>query len=48
MKVDKSTESLTRVVNKSKQYIHYFNLNIEQANNNVFPLVLWLVPDSKR
>lgn len=48
IEVDRSSESLTRIVNKSKQYIRYYNLNIEQANNGVFPLVLWLTPDNKR
>lgn len=48
IEVDKNTESLARVINKSKQYIRYYNLNIEQKNTGVFPLVLWVVPDEKR
>lgn len=48
VEVDKNTESLARVINKSKQYIRYFNLNIEQKDTGVFPLVLWVVPDEKR
>lgn len=31
-----------------KQYIRYYNLNIEQKETGVFPLVLWIVPDEKR
>lgn len=48
IEADKNTESLTRVINKSKQYIRYYNLNIEQTETGVFPLVLWVVPDDKR
>ena len=48
VEVDKNSESLTRIVNKSKQYIRYFNLNIEQKDTGIFPLVLWVVPDDKR
>ena len=48
VEVDKNSESLTRIVNKSKQYIRYYNLNIEQKETGVFPLVLWVVPDEKR
>lgn len=48
VEVDKNSESLARVINKSKQYIRYYNLNIEQKETGVFPLVLWVVPDEKR
>lgn len=49
IELDKSTESLNRIINKSKHYIRYYNLNIEQnKNQGVFPLVLWVVPDEKR
>ncbi|WP_172209931.1 replication-relaxation family protein, partial [Pseudolactococcus hodotermopsidis] len=48
IEVDKSTESLNRIVNKCKQYIRYYNTGFEQKHNNVFPLVLWIAPDEKR
>ena len=46
--LDRSSTSLTRVVNKAKQYIRYYNLGIEQRVNGVFPFVVWVVPDDKR
>lgn len=33
---------------KCKQYIQYFNTGIEQRENEIFPLVIWIVPDEKR
>ena len=45
---DKATEHLGRVVAKCKQYIQYFNTGIEQRENEIFPLVIWVVPDEKR
>lgn len=45
---DNATEHLGRVVAKCKQYIAYFNTGIEQRENSVFPMVVWLVPDEKR
>lgn len=48
IEVDKNTESLARVINKCKQYIRYYNLNLEQKDTGVFPLVLWVTPDDKR
>lgn len=37
IEVDKNTESLARVINKSKQYIRYYNLNIEQKKYRCIP-----------
>lgn len=45
---DNATEHLGRVISKCKQYIAYFNTGIEQRENNIFPLVVWIVPDEKR
>lgn len=45
---DNATEHLGRVIAKCKQYIAYFNTGIEQRQNEVFPLVVWVVPDDKR
>ncbi|MGU7929912.1 replication-relaxation family protein [Streptococcus suis] len=46
--VDNATEHIGRVIAKCKQYIAYFNTGIEQRENEVFPLVVWIVPDEKR
>ena len=46
--VDNTTEHLGRVIAKCKQYVAYFNTGIEQRENEVFPLVVWAVPDEKR
>ena len=45
---DNATEHLGRVIAKCKQYVAYFNTGIEQRENEVFPLVVWVVPDEKR
>lgn len=46
--LDRSSESLTRIVNTCKKYVHYYNTGIEQRVNKVFPFVLWIVPDERR
>lgn len=45
---DNATEHIGRVIAKCKQYIQYFNTGIEQRENEIFPLVVWVVPDEKR
>lgn len=45
---DNATEHLGRIIAKCKQYIAYFNTGIEQRENEIFPLVVWVVPDDKR
>ena len=46
--LDRSSESLTRIINTCKKYIHYYNTGIEQRVNDIFPFVLWIVPDEQR
>lgn len=46
--LDRSSESLHRVVNTCKKYIHYYHSGIEQHERDVFPFVVWVVPDDKR
>lgn len=48
LEVDRSTESLARVVNTCKKYIEYYRSGIEQRQHEVFPYVLWIVLDDKR
>ncbi|WP_105130369.1 replication-relaxation family protein [Streptococcus suis] len=45
---DNATEHLGRVVAKCKQYIAYYNTGIEQRENCIFPMIVWIVPDEKR
>ena len=48
LEIDLSTESLARIVNTCKKYIEYYRSGIEQRQKEVFPYVLWVVPDDKR
>ncbi|HEM3914923.1 TPA: replication-relaxation family protein [Streptococcus suis] len=48
LEIDRHTESLARVVNTCKKYIEYYRSGIEQRQKEVFPYVLWIVPDDKR
>lgn len=48
LEIDRGTESLARVVNTCKKYIEYYRSGIEQRQKEVFPFVLWVVPDEKR
>lgn len=48
IELDRSTESLSRIVNTCKKYIEYYRSGIEQRQKEVFPYVLWIVPDEER
>lgn len=48
LEIDRSTESLSRIVNTCKKYIEYYRSGIEQRQKEVFPYVLWVAPDDKR
>ena len=48
MEVDLGTESTSQVTDKCKVYRRYFFTEMEQAENDVFPLVVCIVPDEKR
>ena len=48
LEVDMGTEPIPRILNKCERYIDYFNTGLEQRNRKVFPLTLWLVPNSNR
>ncbi|MCW6677486.1 replication-relaxation family protein [Aerococcaceae bacterium NML180378] len=48
LELDRSSESLNRVVNTCKKYIHYYHSGIEQRERDIFPFVVWVVPDIKR
>lgn len=46
--VDRGTESTTAVVRKCKVYLDYMRSGIEQKRHDVFPKVLWIVPNARR
>jgi hypothetical protein len=48
VEIDRSTEHLEAIMRKLKTYVEYFNTGIEQAKHEVFPRVLWIVPDQRR
>ncbi len=48
IEVDMATENPGRVVKKSQAYQAYWRSGEEDKHHGFFPLVLWLVPDTKR
>ena len=42
LEIDRSTESLARIVNTCKKYIEYYRSGIEQRQKEVFPYVCGL------
>ena len=48
MEIDRSTESPARLTRKAQAYIDYYLSGQEQAISDVFPRVLWVVPDDVR
>lgn len=48
IEMDLGTESTAQVVEKCQSYRRYFYTGIEQKRNEVFPLVVWIVPDANR
>lgn len=48
IELDLATEALIRVIEKCQRYHEYHRSGREQKKSGVFPLVVWLVPDTKR
>ena len=48
IEVDLDTESVGSIISKCKRYHEYYNSDLEQKKNGVFPVVLFIVPDEKR
>lgn len=48
VEVDRATEHREAINRKLKTYIEYFNTGIEQTKKELFPRVLWIVPNEKR
>src|SRR5262249_20333929 len=48
LEVDRSTESLRVIGRKAEAYIAYWQSGREQERHEVFPKVLFVVPDARR
>ena len=48
VEIDRSTESLPRIITKGRTYIHYFESGREQGHHGVFPIVVWIAPHDRR
>ena len=48
LEMDLSTESKQQVVEKCRVYLNYYKTGIEQVKHDLFPLVVWIVPDKNR
>jgi hypothetical protein len=48
VEIDLGTESLPSVIRKNQSYIQYWQTGTEQAQHEVFPAVVWLVPEERR
>jgi hypothetical protein len=48
IEVDCGTEPGPRLTAKARIYIRYWQTGREQANTNVFPYVMWVVPNERR
>jgi hypothetical protein len=48
VELDRATESSTRIIEKARLYLRYWQSGNEQAQADVFPLVVWVVPDERR
>ena len=48
IELDLGTEHIATLVGKGKRYIEYYRSGEEQSRHDVFPRVLWTVPDRRR
>lgn len=48
VEIDCSTEHRPQIVGKAKAYVRYWQSGREQADTGIFPLVLWVAPDTER
>lgn len=46
--IDLATESPVRIIEKCSRYFEYYRSGFEQKQYGVFPLVVWIVPDTAR
>lgn len=48
IEIDLGTESTSQVLEKCRAYRRYYDTGLEQGASDMFPLVVWIVPDEKR
>jgi len=48
IEIDRGTEHLPAVLRKCETYHRYWQTGTEQATHDIFPAVLWIVPDDHR
>ena len=48
LELDLDTESPIRIIEKCRKYFQYYRSGLEQKQYGIFPLVVWIVPDSGR
>lgn len=48
IEIDRATESIPTLIKQCRQYLRYRQTGQEQANREVFPAVLWVLPDERR
>ena len=48
IELDLDTEAPVRIIDKCHRYHQYYRSGLEQKQHDVFPLVIWIVPDKKR
>jgi hypothetical protein len=48
VEIDRATESRPRITAKARLYVEYYETGLEQTRHDVFPQILWAVPDAHR
>lgn len=48
VEIDRGTEHLPTIVAKCRTYLQYRQTGTEQATHDIFPIVIWAVPDDRR
>lgn len=48
IEIDCDTENVARVIDKCERYIKYLHSGTEQKQSDLFPYVVWIVPNEKR
>lgn len=48
IELDLDTEAPIRIIDKCHRYHQYYRSGLEQKQNEVFPMVVWIVPDARR
>ena len=48
VEIDLDTESIPIVIRKCSRYLQYYTTNLEQTATGKFPVVMWIVPSSRR